>query len=322
MKISKQEIAIIGVLIAVFVAIVLYGVFAFGGKEAKNVRHEFEAPQIVRNETKEDYNSRLKKELRNEPEKPKEIDQEVLLNPFDDQEQQQELTDSSEFIALAFIPEEETPEREQQAEKNPAPSLKPKPRNQKMINPKKVKTVVVVEEPEEEPEQMEFEEIPAEMMITKRRYSQQTDAGLQSINNNLKASVYGQQKVYNKSLLKMRLLSPLVLTEEVVIPRNTFIYGVIKYSSERVNIDIKSITYRDVIYPVKYTVCDANDGLEGIFVGGDVINDLADETNTTLTSEALSSTGMRIISDIGQEVKTWTKKKSVTILNEHNLFLK
>ena len=71
-----------------------------------------------------------------------------------------------------------------------------------------------------------------------------------------------------------------------------------------------------------YTVCDANDGMEGIFVGGDVLNDLADETNTTLASEAISSTGIRLISDIGNEVKTWTKKKNVIILNEHNLFLK
>lgn len=319
MKISKQEIAIIGVLLTVFAAIVLYGVFAFGDKEAKNVRHEFEAPEIVRNETKDDYKARLQKELRNEPEKP-EDDDTVLLNPFDEEQDKEELTDSSEFLALAFTLEEETQEQEQQEEKKPA--LSPKPNNKRTTKPQKVKTVVVVEDPAEEPEQIEFEEIPAQMMITKRRYSQQIEAGLQSINNNLKASVYGQQKVYNKSLLKMRLLSPLALTEEVVIPRNTFIYGVTKFSSERVNIDIKSITYRDVIYPVKYTVCDANDGLAGIFVGGDVINDLADEANTTLTSEALSSTGMRIISDIGQEVKTWTKKKSVTILNEHNLFLK
>lgn len=320
MKLSKQEIAIIGILVAVFISIVFYAVFAFGGDDTKNVRHKFEAPDIVLNESKEDYNSRISKTLRNEPEIKKE--DEVVLTPFFDEDGNTAPKDSisSEYLELAFGVETEGSSSNSPSKNVPTKKTSGK-RTEKPKITKSAKTVVIEQEPEVV-EVMKIEEKPEEILIVKRRYSQQAKAGLQSINNNLKASVYGQQKVYNKSLLKMRLLSPLALTEEVVIPRNTFIYGVTQFSSERIKIDIKSITYKDVIYPVKYSVCDANDGLEGIFVGGDVINDVADEANSTLTSRGISSIGVGIISDIGQEVKTWTKKKSVTILNEHNLFLK
>ena len=309
MKLDKQQILVIGIIGIVVIFITFYSIAVFGGKKDSKVQQKFEAPKIVKNDVKDNYNQRISKALRTEPEKPKNP---VLLNPFETKETDTLVTQKSieENILPKPTKSQKVPTKVSEQTTNQAP--KPKPVKQPKTEPTKTSA------PEPEKQNVVIEQKP---LITKERYSGTTANEI--FDNTLSASVYGQQKLYNNSLLKIRLLSPLKLPGGIIIPRNTFVSGVARISNERVKINIKSVTYKNEIYHVNYSVCDANDGLEGIYIEGAAVNDVADKTGSSVTEQAIgiASTGMRVVQNVGQEVKKWTKKKSVTILDEHKLFL-
>ncbi len=310
MKLDKQEIAAIGVIGFVFIAIIVYGVAAFGGKGDKDKRDEFKAPELVKNSVKEDYQQRINKQLREKPRKPKDP---VLLNPFEITHKNEKDSAASKEVEELVFPENSEPKPEPETQAQPIRVKRTR------VQPKRV-----VEEPKAVVKEQQPVEVIKEqpVLITKQRYNQSNTNNSININKTFQASVYGEQKIYNGSLLKIRLLTPITLPSGITIPRNTFISGVVAFSKERVRITVKSIPYNNVIHPVNYKVYDANDGLEGIYVNAGGLNDINDKASSEVVDDVVAVPNVKIFRGVGQEVKKWTKKKAVTILDEHKLFIK
>lgn len=105
----------------------------------------------------------------------------------------------------------------------------------------------------------------------------------------IKAVVHGLHKdVTNGSIIKLRLLES-VKAGEVEIPRNTFVYGKLGFSSGRAMVRIENINFRDRIVPFSGSLYD-RDGFEGLYVPDNIIS----ETKKNAASQAVSSTDLKL----------------------------
>ena len=82
--------------------------------------------------------------------------------------------------------------------------------------------------------------------------------------NTISASVYGYQTVTDGQTVRLRLLEPMAVDEQI-IPKNSIIVGGTKIQGERLCITITSIENGRMIIPVELSVYDT-DGQEGIFI--------------------------------------------------------
>lgn len=92
--------------------------------------------------------------------------------------------------------------------------------------------------------------------------SQNPDEG----GNTIGAVIHQDQTLSEGSTVKLRILSDINLNGKI-IPKDTFIYGIASFSSERLNISISNIRYKKDILPFSLNVYD-QDGLKGIRVPG------------------------------------------------------
>lgn len=148
--------------------------------------------------------------------------------------------------------------------------------------------------------------------------------------NTISAVVHGEQIVTNGSTLKMRLLEELNLSDEVSIPRGTYIYGIVNINEERINVNIQSVMLGKNIYPIKRNVYD-QDGLIGINVPENLKAEIAkkataqaiQETDANIGSgnvlqkgaNAVGNAAKNLLSKDAQEIK-------VTIKSNYRLYLK
>lgn len=306
---DKQQMATAGIIGLVSIGLVVYTIITFGSKKT-DTKEAFNAPALVNEQvqTKEDYDLRMKKELREMPRKPKEAT--ILLDPFEN-------VDSSTEEANLVFPEPDENREDEKPEINYNSTPKPKIQHRAVKNDEPPEIVLSVDT---------SKAIIAPQVRSKARYNDNiSTAKQQSTSNTFSASVFGEQKIFNSSLLKIRLLSPITLESGIVIPRNTFVSGTVAFAVERIKIQITSIPYQNTIHKVNLSVYDANDGLEGIYVQGNAINDINDQSSSDAVDEVFARPGISsvgIIKGVGSEIKSWTRKKSVTILDEHRLFLK
>ena len=93
----------------------------------------------------------------------------------------------------------------------------------------------------------------------------------------IRAMVYGDQEITNTgSRIKIRLLEPLYI-RGIVIPANTLLYGMGQFSSQRINLLIRSIQYQNRLFPTNIQVYDM-DGMAGLYVPNMTNLDLAKQT--------------------------------------------
>lgn len=86
--------------------------------------------------------------------------------------------------------------------------------------------------------------------------------------NVIMAAIHEEQSILSGSTVKMRLLNSIMIGD-IVIPKNHFIYGVCAISDERLQINITSLKYMEMVFTIQLTVYDA-DGLEGIYMPGSI----------------------------------------------------
>ncbi len=73
--------------------------------------------------------------------------------------------------------------------------------------------------------------------------------------------------------MKLRLVND-VYIDGVLIPKGTFVFGTASLNGERLVINIKSIRYKNSLYPVDLSVLDI-DGMDGIYIPGAITRDVA-----------------------------------------------
>ncbi|MFB3388030.1 conjugative transposon protein TraM [Flavobacterium sp. LAR06] len=107
--------------------------------------------------------------------------------------------------------------------------------------------------------------------------------------NSIQAVIHQTQTIVNGSVVKLRLSSDIFL-QGIVIPKNTFIYGMASLKGERLEIKIDNIQYRNSIFPVQLTVYDM-DGIDGIYIPGAINRDVA-KASADRSIQALGLTGV------------------------------
>ena len=93
--------------------------------------------------------------------------------------------------------------------------------------------------------------------------------------NAVSAVVHETQTLTAGSTIKLRLLQDIFING-MLIPKETFVFGTCAIQGERLIVDIKTIRFRNSVYPVSMQVFD-QDGLSGIYVPGAISRDAAKE---------------------------------------------
>ena len=153
----------------------------------------------------------------------------------------------------------------------------------------------------------------------------------QVIGNSTRATVHGEQTVKSGGTLKMRLLEPIQTDNNVILPANTFVYGTVAFSEERVQIKITSVRINNNIYEMKKDVYD-RDGIKGIYVPDNLKSDVKktatgeaiDEAdvddvvgNQNILSKAVGTVGNAVKSVVGRN----TQQQKVTIKTNYEIYL-
>ncbi len=102
--------------------------------------------------------------------------------------------------------------------------------------------------------------------------------------------VHDDQTVKEGTVIKLRLNSDINLSG-LVIPRNSFVYGLAHLQDERLNVLVSSISFRASIYPVKLMVYDI-DGMAGIKIPGSVNQAAAKQSTSDIINAGTGSTGV------------------------------
>lgn len=97
--------------------------------------------------------------------------------------------------------------------------------------------------------------------------------------NVIVAVVQEDQTLVSGGIVKLRLMQDLSVQSNV-IPKGQLVYGVAQLNDERLQINITSVRFETIIYPVKLQVYDF-DGLEGIYVPGAIGRDVAKQSATS-----------------------------------------
>lgn len=89
--------------------------------------------------------------------------------------------------------------------------------------------------------------------------------------NIIKVTIHQNQEVVSGSVVKLRLLDS-VIVNGIVVPKNQFIYGIASIENERLQISLKSLRYKDFIFPISLSAFDL-DGLQGLYIPGSINRD-------------------------------------------------
>jgi hypothetical protein len=91
----------------------------------------------------------------------------------------------------------------------------------------------------------------------------------------IQAVVHEDQTVKDGSSVKFRLLQDIYI-KGIKIPANSFVYGLCRLGTERLEVSIKQALSNNALYPVELSVYDI-DGIAGIYVPGAISRDVAKE---------------------------------------------
>ena len=94
--------------------------------------------------------------------------------------------------------------------------------------------------------------------------------------NAIEAVVHTTQTIVSGATVKLRLLND-VYINGVLIPAGNFVYGTASLSGERLEVNIKTISYHNNILPVALSVYDV-DGMAGMYMPGAITRDVAKQS--------------------------------------------
>jgi conjugative transposon TraM protein len=104
-------------------------------------------------------------------------------------------------------------------------------------------------------------------------FSLDQDIVSDEMQNALEAVVHETQSIVNGSIVKLRLCNDIFING-VLIPRNSFVFGIASLKGERLEVKISNIKFKNSIFPVELTVYDM-DGIDGIYIPGAISRDVA-----------------------------------------------
>lgn len=105
----------------------------------------------------------------------------------------------------------------------------------------------------------------------------------------IRALVHGDYRnIKTGAIVKFRIIDEFTI-DGVYIPKNTFLYGQLSFSSSRAMIKIENIQYKNMIIPFNASIYD-QDGFEGLYTPDNII----DEAKRDVANDVISSTNLNI----------------------------
>lgn len=152
----------------------------------------------------------------------------------------------------------------------------------------------------------------SDVIKTNSFYSLDDVIGNDEVQNALEAVIHETQFIVNGSIVKLRLTNDLFING-TLIPKNSFVFGIAALKGERLEVKIKTIKFRNSIFPVELAVYDM-DGLDGIYIPGAINRDVAkasaDRSIQNLGIEGLNDSWGAQAAGMGVEAaKTLLSKK-------------
>jgi hypothetical protein len=136
----------------------------------------------------------------------------------------------------------------------------------------------------------------------------QTAKGLEKSMINCKALVHNEQSIFNGGPIVFRLLDDMVIGD-VTVPRNSFVTGIVNFSTQRAFVLVNSVNVKGIGHSVKLSAFDGKDAVEGLYIPGgtsqdiskDVLNDgvstVTRKLGVPLLERTLSNAGQRKIAE-------------------------
>ncbi len=98
----------------------------------------------------------------------------------------------------------------------------------------------------------------------------------EDVSSTIEAVVHSTQTLVNGSIIQMRVATDLFING-ILIPKGTKVNGKVSLNDERLEINISSLRYGKLIFPVELEVFDM-DGIAGIYIPGAISRDVAKES--------------------------------------------
>ncbi len=143
----------------------------------------------------------------------------------------------------------------------------------------------------------------------------------------IRAEVYETTTVLDGNRVKLRLLDE-GRVGGMIVPGNTFVYGICQIKNERLHIHVTQIPVQDNFMSVDLSIHDL-DGMEGLYVPDNAARKVAKEvggsTNTSslfgVTADPLTYAGVRAADRTAQSLFKMTRLKKVTIRENTLVYL-
>ncbi|MEN2416143.1 conjugative transposon protein TraM [Flavobacterium mesophilum] len=132
---------------------------------------------------------------------------------------------------------------------------------------------------------------PPDLLKSNSFYSVEENLNSEQQQNSIEAIIHETQTIVNGSIIKLRLKTDVFL-QGILIPKNTFLYGIASLKGERLEVKINNIQYRNSIFPVELSVYDL-DGIDGIYIPGAISRDVA----KTSADRSLQTLGLNGVTD-------------------------
>ncbi|WJS93406.1 conjugative transposon protein TraM [Flavobacterium johnsoniae] len=133
--------------------------------------------------------------------------------------------------------------------------------------------------------------VPPDLLKSNSFYSVDENLDSEQQQNSIEAIIHETQTIVNGSIIKLRLKTDVFL-QGILIPKNTFLYGIASLKGERLEVKINNIQYRNSIFPVELSVYDL-DGIDGIYIPGAISRDVA----KTSADRSLQTLGLNGVTD-------------------------
>ena len=130
------------------------------------------------------------------------------------------------------------------------------------------------------------------------------------------AEVDGNQVVRVGYRLRMRLTKAATIND-VVLPKNTLLYGFISFQPNRAKIEIENINHQ----PTRLKAFDLQDGSEGIYIENSFIADATTEVIGDIV-EDINIAGVPQVTGIKKIFQRNNRNVKVTVANNYQLILK
>lgn len=119
-------------------------------------------------------------------------------------------------------------------------------------------------------------------------YGLEANGSLLIQNSSAEATVYGNQTLENGAVVQLRLATD-IFVNGLLIPKGNPANGIANLNNERLEIEINTIRFGNILFPVKLEVYDL-DGLPGIYIPGSISRNVSKESaDNTLQLMELTS---------------------------------